>query len=201
MIDLKKYTPEIRTLKDMGDVLYDKEWAKRANPDLGLYYMYRGLKKNQGMRYDITVIKALMLGEEFNKTKGHKHKQADEIYIVLKGEAIFLIQIMENNELKQIYAIKGKRGDVCYIPPQSAHFTINPSKENDLYLANWVADNSEFDYDIIQDKRGAAYFYTNSGWTKNNNYDIVPKLKFKTPLKEFPKKYIFLEKESPLVDF
>ena len=39
--------PEIRYLNDIKDVLYDKEWTKKA-PNLELYYMYRGVEKKGG---------------------------------------------------------------------------------------------------------------------------------------------------------
>jgi len=192
--DLTKLIPEVHTLKDMGTVLYDKDWQKTADPDLELYYMYRGLEEKQGMRYDITVINPLMLGKEFNKTKGHKHGKDDEVYIVLEGQAIFLIQEMNEDRIEDIYSIKAGKNDICYIPYHSAHFTINPSKETNLKLANWVGKESQFDYKIIQDKQGAGYFYTTEGWTRNENYDILPPLRFKSPLKTFPEKYSFLKK-------
>ncbi len=191
--NLEHLSPEIRYLKDMGSVLYDKEWAKNADPNLELYYMYRGLKEKQGMRYDITVINPLLLGKEFNKTKGHKHREADEVYIALEGEALFLIQEMKAGGIKDIYAIKAQKGDICYIPPHSAHFTINPSTNKQLKMANWVAAHSQFDYEIIQEKQGAGYFYTIDGWTKNELYANLPELRFESPLKNLPPKYSFLK--------
>ena len=93
-INLRGKKPDIRYLDDMREVLYDKKWAKKA-PNLELYYMYRGLKKKNGLRYDITLISPQMLGKEFVKTKGHEHLNLGEVYIVLEGEAIFLIQKRE----------------------------------------------------------------------------------------------------------
>jgi len=64
--------PNIRYLYDIKEVLYDKDWLKKA-PNLELYYMYRGIKEKSGLRYDITIIPGQMLGKEFTKTKGHQH--------------------------------------------------------------------------------------------------------------------------------
>jgi len=52
-MNLKNIQPDIRYLKDMKEVVYDKEWLKKAPRDLELYYMYRGIKKKDGLRYDI----------------------------------------------------------------------------------------------------------------------------------------------------
>ena len=99
--DLTQYTPDIRKLKDMGTVLYDKEWAQTADPELELYYMYRGLKEDGNMRYDITVVNPVMLGQEFNKTKGHTHiSNHGEEYIVLEGKALYLMQKKELSSVK-----------------------------------------------------------------------------------------------------
>jgi len=45
---LKKRKPDVRFLYDMKEVLYDRKWAKKAS-NLELYYMYRGIKKKNGL--------------------------------------------------------------------------------------------------------------------------------------------------------
>jgi len=69
-IALESRDPDIRWLYDMKDVLYDQEWAASAE-NTELYYMYRDLYlsradrdrlREQGLRYDITIIPPLMLG-------------------------------------------------------------------------------------------------------------------------------------------
>ena len=56
--------PVIRYLKGIKEVLYDQKWKEKAS-DCELYYMYRGMKKENGFRYDITVIPFQMLQEHF----------------------------------------------------------------------------------------------------------------------------------------
>lgn len=192
--NLKNLKPDIRCLKDMGNVLYDKEWQKTADLDLELYYMYRGLAEKDNFRYDITVIPSLMLGKEFNKTKGHQHLgNYQEIYIVLKGEAIYLIQQAENDAIKDVFAVKAKAGDICLIPAGATHFTINPS-DQELKMANWIDKNCQSDYNSIDNKQGACYFYTLNGWLKNQNYKNIPPLRFEEPQKSFPQELSFLNK-------
>ncbi len=72
--ETKKRKADIRFLYDMENVVYDKKWLK-TTPNFPLYYMYREVKKKNGLRYDITVISSRMLGKEFAKTKGHDHSR------------------------------------------------------------------------------------------------------------------------------
>ena len=184
--------PDVRYLYDMKEVIFDKEWLSKA-PNLELYYMYRGIKKKGKLRYDITIIPAKMLGKEFVKTKGHEHiGKYQEVYIVLEGEAIYLMQKRKNDSIEDIYAVKARKGDVIIIPSFYGHVTINPSKSKDLKMANWISESCQSDYQPFLDKGGAAYFYTVEGWIKNKNYKNIPKLRFANPLKSLPENLDFL---------
>lgn len=188
-----KIKPNIRYLDDMRMVLYDKEWAKNAS-NLELYYMYRGIKKKGGLRYDITILPAKMLGQEFVKTKGHEHSGSyGEVYIVLEGKAIYLLQRSQGKKIKDVYALRAKKGEVAVIPPYYGHVSINPSKK-DLKEANWCAENCKNNYYLFEKMRGACYYYTKSGWIKNKNYKSVPKLRFEKPLRSMPKNLNFLKR-------
>ncbi len=164
--------PDIRKLNDMKEVLYDQEWAKNA-PNLELYFMYRGIEYKDGLRYDITEIPFQMLGQEFTKTKGHKHPgKFSELYQVLEGQAIFLMQKIDNGKVVDVYAIKAKKDDKVFIPAHYGHVTINPGPE-DLKMSNWVADGFE-----------------NQGkleWIKNEKYGELPELRFEEPNQSIPK--------------
>lgn len=184
--------PGIRKIKDIEKVLFDERTAK-ANPEQELYYMYRGIKDENGLRYDITVIPPYLMGDEFVKTKGHFHSSGHaEIYIVLEGEAIFLMQ-KGIDEVEDVYAVKANTGDVVIVNKGYGHITINPSARETLKLANWVSDECISDYEPIENKKGASYFYTIKGWVKNNNYKEVPEIRFEEPLKEAPKNLNFLK--------
>ena len=71
--DLKNLTPDIRHLGELEKVVYDRAWFSATSgsasggktaENVELYYMYRSLKVENGLRYDITVIPPRMLGEE-----------------------------------------------------------------------------------------------------------------------------------------
>ncbi|MGB9743381.1 MAG: glucose-6-phosphate isomerase family protein [Minisyncoccales bacterium] len=193
---MKNKKPEIRYLFDLKKVLYDQKWLKTAQ-NFPLYFMYRGIKRKNGLRYDLTIIPPKKLGQEFVKTLGHEHlNNYGELYLVLKGEAIYLIQRSQKNKknqivIKDIYAVKAKKGQVVIIPPGYGHITINPSTKK-LKMANWVFEKCKNSYQIFKKMRGGGYFYTINGWQKNKNYAFVPQLKFKRPLKNLPTNLNFL---------
>ena len=174
--------PDIRYLKDLKDVIFDKKSAERAGKNTELYYMYRGLKFFDGIRYDVTVIPGIMIGKEFNRTLGHFHEKDDEIYKVLEGGAIFYFQ---DEKAEKITAIKAKKNDCVLIPPRVGHITINPS-EKPLILGNLSLDICKIDYNFFKKTKGPAYFYTKNGWVKNKNYQNPPKINFGKPLKNLP---------------
>ena len=158
--------------------------------------MYRCLEEKNGIRYDITVIPPAMLGLEFVKTKGHCHIGAyQEIYIVLEGEAIYLMSRYAGQKgiISDVYAVKARKGDIIIIPSYYGHVTINPSETEELKMANWISSQCKSDYSLYEKMQGACYYYLKTGWTKNNNYKSVPELRFEEPLKSLPEDLSFLK--------
>ncbi len=193
--DLSERKPDIRYLEDIKAVVYDKEWAKTAS-SAELYYMFRGLEEKNGLRYDITLVPAKMLGQEFVKTKGHYHTgRYQELYMVLEGEAIFLAQKLDKSEKKieDVFGVKVKAGQSVIIPSYYGHVTINPSTTENLEMANWVSIDCKSDYKQYEKKQGACYYYLNSGWAKNENYKETPELRFVEPLNSIPENLDFLK--------
>jgi glucose-6-phosphate isomerase len=186
----------IRSLNEMKSVLYDQKWLKSAK-NFNVYYVFRGIKWKNGLRYDITIVPPKMLGQEFPKTKGHKHlNNFPELITVLKGKVFHLAQWQKGNKIEKIEITKAKKGDWIICPPNCHHLTINPGKEN-LIIANWVSKKSKDDYSLFEKYQGAGYYYTKQGWIKNKNYKSVPKIKFKKPLKRKPKSLDFLYGPQP----
>jgi glucose-6-phosphate isomerase len=194
-IDLTKLTPDIRHLNDMRVVMQDKDFSKNAS-DADLYFMYRGLEEKNNLRYDITVLAPTMLGNEFNKTKGHYHEGAyPEVYTVLEGTAIYLLQKRnEAGDIEDVYAVETKAGETAIMPPFYGHVTINPSNTKELKMANWVSPECKSDYSVYETLHGACYYYTKNGWVKNESYKNVPELRFEKPLSALPEDLEFLKK-------
>jgi len=191
-INLSKLTPDVRKLNDMREVLTDKEFAQNA-PDADLYYMYRKVKQENGLNHNITVIPNKMLGKEFIKTAGHVHMgPQQEIYTVLDGEAIFLMQKTNEESVEDVYAVRAKKGESCIIPSFYGHVTINPAT-NDLKTSDWSSEDTKSDYSLFKKLNGACYYYTAEGWIKNPNYKNIPDLRFEEPLKKLPQNLDFLK--------
>ena len=184
---------ETRYLDDMRMVLYDKAWAITA-PNFEVYYMERGIEERDGLRYDITRIPPKMLGQEFVRTKGHYHFEGyQELYVVLEGEGIFLMQKKGEGKIEDVCYVKAKKGDRLLVPPLYGHVTINPSSET-LKMGNWISKECQSDYESIETQGGFSYYYTQAGWVKNQNYEEVLKLRSVVPLESMPRNLDFLKR-------
>src|SRR5271157_5416728 len=90
----------VRTLEQMR-----KTWmsysADAGNPDI--YFMYRNVYKKDDIRFDVTVIPPFDVRGECAKTHGHYHPGSEdglaypEVYQVLRGSAVFIIQKKNRN--------------------------------------------------------------------------------------------------------
>ncbi len=213
------FSSAVRKLGEMKEVVFDKRFLSTANMDMELYYMFRDVSKNeedanaikeQGLRYDITIIPPNKLGSEFVKTAGHYHPcptgsdiTYPEIYEVLEGEAHYLLQRMEEEggteKITDVVLVKAKEGDKVIIPPNYGHVTINPS-EATLQMANWVASAFSSIYEPVKRREGAAYFeLTNGEFVKNEIYEDAPDIRFLKPSDTWING-IELDKETELYD-
>jgi glucose-6-phosphate isomerase len=183
--------PQIRYLKELEKVVYDKEWIKKAK-NFPVYYIFREISKPEpfdDLRIDLTIIPPKMLGREFVKTKGHYHiGNFGELYQVLMGEGIFLIQ---RKDLSDIYFVRASEGEFILIPPGYGHVTINPSGKI-LKIKNWIVKGCESDYQSIEKMEGFCYYLSIDGWIKNKIYKKIPKLREEKSLKVMPKDLKFL---------
>ncbi len=200
----KVHHPSVRMLHDMGEVLHDQEWL-RLQDNIELYYMYRDLSKNEsdhakikenGLRYDITIIPPAMLGDEYVKTAGHYHPLVPgqdvsyaELYQVLEGEATYLLQKAEGDKIVDVLVCEAKAGDLALVPPGYGHITINNSDDT-LKMANWVCRDFESLYEPIKKFFGGAYYLLTSGFEKNPDYGEVPDIRFIKPM-DYPEAGLF----------
>jgi glucose-6-phosphate isomerase, archaeal len=194
--EIKHISPDVRILIELKEIVFDKRWLQRSigkMRDEELYSLYKDVFKPEdeaairksGLRYDILVIPALMMGEEYVKTAGHYNPIAfdemsyPEVYQVLEGEALFLIQKVDNfdrHNLVDVAFAKAKAGEVFVVPPNFGQVIINASKKR-VVLARWIADGFEPIYEPIERMCGAAYFFTNEGWVRNQRYGLIPQLR------------------------
>ena len=97
-----------------------------------------------------TVLYPGLVGKEFFMTKGHYHANrfTAEIYWVLSGRGVLLMQTFDN----QSEYILFKKGDLLYIPPGWAHRMVNTSPEISLIFYGVYPADSGHDYNTITKK-------------------------------------------------
>ncbi len=188
----RRFRADVRWAEDLKPVLAFPEELRENFP---AYYMFRDLYYSKSdrerilerrLRFDLTVIPPAKIGKEFIKTFGHYHPIAEgnlsyaEIYEVLEGEAIYLLQKVEKGKVVDVLAVEAKKGDKVIIPPNYGHVTINPSNK-ELRMTNWVCRDFKSNYEPYERLRGACYYYTEDGWIKNERYGEVPEITFVRP--------------------
>jgi glucose-6-phosphate isomerase len=182
-------SPQQRDVEEVRQVLAIPECPCSGS----LYFMYRNLARTEedrdwlsthALRYDITRIPPLTLCGEYVKTKGHYHPFSPsgvgypEVYEVLQGEAHYLLQDREINDVVLIYA---REGEKVVIPPEYGHVTINASNRT-LLMANLVSSRFSSDYALYEERHGAAYYMMlGEQMVKNSHYPFVPPLRSHRP--------------------
>ena len=162
--------PKVRRKREMASVLW-----RADGPDEDMYYMYREvfLRRNRSLfeehriRHDVTLIPGKKVNGEFNKTLGHYHPgDYPEVYEVLRGEALFL---MQSRDYRRLMIVEARKGDQVLIPPGYGHVTVNIG-EGPLVMSNLVFWDFESDYRPFLEKRGALVYVTEQGLVRNGNY-------------------------------
>ncbi len=203
----------VRTLFDMKDVIYDRDWLNAQKENIDLYFMYRDftrledrdLFKQNKIRFDITIIPPNKLGKEYIKTAGHFHPiiknntSYPEVYEVMYGKAFYLLQkeTKKKKEQIEIIIVPAKAGDQVLIPPGYGHVTVNPTSEV-LIMNNLVSSEFSSRYETIKKQRGAVYLYhTNETWIRNPTYKQKILVKEKSPIKISDKPFYLSFLENP----
>jgi len=164
--------PRVRRKREMAPVLW-----RADDVDEDMYYMYRGvfLKRDREVferhriRHDITLIPSKKVNGEYNKTLGHYHPgDYPELYEVVRGEALFL---MQSRDYKHLVIVEAREGDQVLILPGYGHVTVNVG-EGALIMSNLVFWDFESDYKPFVEKRGALVYVTEHGLVRNESYDL-----------------------------
>ncbi|MFQ5681585.1 MAG: glucose-6-phosphate isomerase family protein [Candidatus Omnitrophota bacterium] len=198
-----------RSIDEMKEVLLDKT----VDAPRELYYMYRGVgregddekMRRYKLRYDITVIRPGMLGQEIIKTAGHYHPGAyPELYEVLWGEALCLLQRRDEDDprkIKDVVLVKARAREKIVCLPNYGHILINPG-DKPLVTANWVSTEFSSDYSLYRQAQGAAYFVLdNDGemeFRKNGFFRDLPEIKIVCPC--LPQQQFGLNIDRPIYD-
>ncbi|MDD1724930.1 MAG: glucose-6-phosphate isomerase [Methanospirillum sp.] len=197
--------PDVRSFTELRAVFADPECSCKGQA----YEMFRAVAKDEEdrewlsanhIRYDVTRIPARIICGEWIKTKGHYHPLSPdgvsypEIYEVLEGDALYLLQ---KQDLSDLILVKAHSGDLVLIPPGYGHVTVNPSDKT-LLMANLVSSSFTSDYLPFEKLRGAAYYLFSDGLIgKNTHYpDRIPEIRIieatgKTLPKPFPQSDLY----------
>lgn len=175
--------PLVRRLGELEPVLCDTQ-TLRTNPELPVYKIYRDIcgdgersvLSEHRLRYDLTIMPPLMIGEEYVKTFGHDHMLCEggwshpEVFEVLEGEAFFLMQRRSGEEIVDVSLVTAREGDVVVVPPNCGHVMINGSSRR-LVVGNLVSRDCVQVYRRFVEKRGASYFMLKGRrLVRNKNY-------------------------------
>jgi glucose-6-phosphate isomerase len=211
---LPEVKPSVRKFSDMLPVLMDKDAKPNFETD-EMYYMYRDIHllsdeetiRTNNIRYDITVIPPGKIGKEFNKTVGHYHPNDPkgfafpEVYEVLHGQALFLIQKTDAtfNDIHSIICIRASTGEKVIYPPYYGHIIVNIGSDV-LVTANWVADKFNSVYQPVADHKGMGYYVVSDpdrgfAFVRNPNYSSSPSVREITT--EFTKQFP-IAKDGPM---
>ncbi len=188
----------------MKGLLYQEEGMKADEHCYDFYRdivfeKHRALFAKYDFRYDITVIMPGTVNSECKKTSGHYHGYIPgeqltypEVYEVLSGEAIYILQKVKNFdnpdeeiEIGEIKAVRVKAGQAIIIPPFWGHCSINGGTDA-LVFSNIAVVSCPLHYEPIKNKHGLGlYALRNNGeiqLVKNQSYKSVPDFKVVTPL-------------------
>ncbi len=106
------------------------------------YDVCRGVKWQGDLRYDLTL---LYPGKQ---TAGHYHTSGfPELYEVLSGNALFLTQ---SSGTQKTYSISAKEKEKVVILPEFSIRTVNPSKDKELMISNWISCKTTNDYNAFK---------------------------------------------------
>ncbi len=214
-----------RTIQAIRPVLTD---PNADGPPI-LYRMYRNMGRDDAdarqrankarLRYDITVLRSGMLGEELLKTSGHFHPPTPgapqlsfpEAYEVMHGKVLFLMQKVANASdihapaadlrIADVILAEVHAGERIVMPPNYGHVMINPTQQV-IVTSDWVCSDFSSYYAPYEAHRGAAYYVLpggDSGELKlvpNSAYGDVPECRRARPKQEMPA--IGLEPDVPL---
>jgi len=179
---------QVRRLRELLPVLYDTESCRDLDLDLPAYKIYRDccgedareILRKYGLRYDVTVMPPLLLGEEYVKTLGHHHSSCGdvgshpEVFEVLEGEARFLTQQERAGEVVDVSLTVAGKGEKVLISPDCGHVMINAS-HGTLVTGNMISQTCIQVYDRYLVKRGGAFYILTGGrLVRNPRYSRLP---------------------------
>jgi len=112
------------------------------------------------LAFGTTVLQPVMVGREFNMTRGHLHRVADrtEMYLGLAGEGALVLTGPDGPS--RVVALS--RGSVAYVPPWTRHRAVNVGSTEFAFLFCYPADAGQ-DYDAVERGGGLPIMIVSDG--------------------------------------
>jgi len=150
-----------RTVGQLKEVLFG---GGALPPDEEVVY-YVILKPGE----NTTVIRPVMLGEEYPKTYGHFHEhQTEEKYFVAYGEGLLILQEQDGLGTVSRFTAKAiRQGQLVTIPGFAGHCLVNVRQSPLITIDNSSPDLETNDYEPIKSRHGFAYYFVTDqrgGW-------------------------------------
>jgi len=141
-----------RRLSALSGYFQDKRLVKEMlskGEDPMIYEVYEvpQPEADGSLNVGCTVLHPGKVGGEYYFTKGHFHRKAttSEVYVGLEGEGLILIQDREG----KVTSVALKPNLLVYIPPNTAHRSVNTGAKKLLFLAIYPSDSGH-DYESIE---------------------------------------------------
>lgn len=215
-----------KVIREMTELLRDPDGIDMTAPQ---YDVYRNihfaedaeLLKRNTYCYDITAIMSGQVNGECRKTSGHYHafnqtrtNSHAEVYEVLKGSAIFILQKAKNFEddpdkleIEDLVIARVEEGQTIIIPPNYGHCSINAG-EGPMFFSNLAYAGSYNHYNPVTHYKGMGYYVLRENgvlrFEKNERYGSnLPAPKFAVVTEnprfgiEFGKPVYYSYKENP----
>ncbi len=141
-----------RRLADLAGLFSDeaaeREAISRDNPLV--YQVFLPILREDSdageLQYGSTVIYPGQVGEEYFMTKGHFHSEREcpEVYLGCHGQGMLVLMDREG----RAEALPMQPGTIAYVPPDTAHRTVNVGRERFVFFAVWPR-RAGHDYETI----------------------------------------------------
>ncbi len=188
---------KVKLVKDMAGLLQKDDYLPGNEK---FYDYYRGIVEKDTVdtftkfddHYDLTIIMPNDFDNgECKKTSGHYHKYIPghhssyaEIYEVILGKALFILQKINDHELpadqiqvEDLYFVEVNQGEMVVLPPLYGHCSINVG-EGPMVFSNIASCKNKSDYRVVKEKHGMSYYIVRENGklkaVKNPNYGDVP---------------------------
>lgn len=187
---------DIRSARNISELKEVLENPNSQGPETA-YWVFGGISEDKWE--NMTITPPGKYGREFPKTYGHYHTASDEteIYKLISGKGVFLLQKKHTNEegeiipnkVEEVFLIKAETpGEEIIVPKEYGHSWSNIGMEPLITFDNWRWNHQPTDYEPIRELKGMVYYVIENEekieLIPNPNYIDHPEPKWTTP-KEF----------------